>query len=77
MEEARPVLQARISHNFEHADVAALEAALARLPTDRPALTDALVPADFLHWLERYEAHDTSLEELVTLVRALEPMFPG
>ena len=73
---ARPSLQARIDDCFARADLAALEAALSTLPTDRPPLTSALAPDAFAHWLQLYESHHDGMQEAVLGIRRLEPLFP-
>ena len=77
VEEARSSLQVRISDCFARVDMAALEAALATLPSDRPSLASTLAPAVFTRWLELYESHHAGLQAAVLEIRKLEPMFPG
>jgi hypothetical protein len=77
VDEARPALQSRINDCFARADIAALESALATLPTDRPSLTSALSPGAFTQWLEFYESHHDGMQAAVHGIRRLEPMLPG
>jgi len=77
VEAARPSLQPRIDDCFARVDLAALEAALATLPADRPPLASALTPDAFTRWLELYESHHEGMEAAVLRIRQLEPMLPG
>lgn len=77
VDEARPALQSRIDECFARADVAALEAALATLPADEPALTSRPTPDAFERWLVLYEDHHEGLQAAVLGIRQLEPMLPG
>jgi len=77
VEEARPALQPRIDDCFARADIAALEAALASLPADRPSLASALTPDVFAQWLELYESHHDGMQAAVMGIRRLEPLLPG
>lgn len=74
---ARPTLQTRIDDCFARADLAALEAALATLPGDRPSLASALAPDAFETWLELYESHHDGMQAAVLGIRRLEPLLPG
>ena len=77
VEEARPALQSRIEDCFARADLAALQAALATLPADRPSLASRLTPDAFTQWLELYESHHDGMQATVMGIRRLEPLLPG
>ena len=77
VEEARPAQQPRIADCVARADIAALEAALASLPADRPSLASPLAPDAFEQWLELYESHHDGMQAAVMGIRRLEPLLPG
>jgi len=77
VEKARPALQSRIEDCFARADIAALESALATLPTDRPSLASPLTLDAFTQWLELYESHHDGMQDAVMGIRRLEPLLPG
>lgn len=56
-------------------DVAKLEELLAVLPGDLPPLTGALTADDLQQWLDLYMEDRTTLGELVTMIRALQPVM--
>jgi hypothetical protein len=74
VDDARPALQARVDDCFARADIAAFEAVLATLPTDRAPPDSALAPEDFTGWLELYEARHGGIEAIVHGIRQLEPL---
>lgn len=73
VERARGALRARVDDGFARADLAALAAAFARLPTDLPSLAGPLSEAQFMRWLGLHEARHAALASIVAEIRKLEP----
>jgi hypothetical protein len=65
-------LEDRIDAAYEKADLAELDALLARLPADHAPLTGRMSGTDFGRWLELYEREDEALVELLRRVRLLD-----
>lgn len=72
---AREALSPRIDDSLAKVDVAALEAALAKLPADLPPLTGALSAKDLERWVELYEANHEGLQQVVEETRKPEPVL--
>jgi hypothetical protein len=71
---ARDALAARIDDSFARVDQGVLAAAFATLPAGLPPLTQALTGEQLERWIERYEAGDEGLMQIIEETRRHEPL---
>ena len=69
---ARPLPAPRVDAAFARADVPALSAALAQMPTDLPSLTAPMDTDEFTRWLAFFRTEDPQCEALVFAVTRLD-----
>lgn len=65
---ARPLPATRVDAAYARADLAALDAAIAQLPTDLPPLTAPLEAAGLARWLALFRLEDPACDALVFAV---------